>query len=155
MIKDAKISADGQYRYFLSRTWGQGERVAFIMLNPSTADANINDPTIKKCIKYAQSWGFGGLTVLNLYAYRTSDPKDLKTVFDPIGPENDHWISAVGAASSRIVAAWGANAEQSRINNVLRLLPAGQPIYALDLTKDGHPKHPLYLSGDLKPSRWR
>lgn len=98
----AVLSDDGQYRCQLERTWGFGDAVTFVMLNPSTADARKDDPTIRRCLSYARSWGYDGIRVVNLYALRSSDPKMLKTVADPVGPENDAWIARTVSGSNII-----------------------------------------------------
>lgn len=140
----AVLSADGQYRYELTRRWDNStSTLTFVMLNPSTADASIDDPTIRRCIGFAQSAGFGGLRVLNLYAFRATQPKDMFRAIDPVGPENDSYISGLFAGST-VIAAWGANARPDRVRQVRRLL-ANQRILCLGVTKDGHPKHPLYV----------
>jgi hypothetical protein len=148
---DAVLSDDGQYRYALTRHWGEGTSLRFVMLNPSTADASLNDPTIRRCIGFAKREGYGGLVVLNLYAYRATNPKALLTCGDPVGPGNDdmlraHMRSSVGVARP-VVAAWGANARADRVKQVLDLC-LGVDWRCLGTTKDGHPRHPLYVRGD-------
>lgn len=156
MIKGAVISNGGLYRYGLSRIWNEeGKKVMFMMLNPSTADAEKDDPTTRRCINYAKSWGYGGLYVGNLFAYRSTKPEGLFKVFDPVGPENDYWISVMAQRSYIVVCAWG----NKRIIEKMR--PEHRPLdfvdnslYYLELSKDGIPKHPLYLKKDLKPKLW-
>ena len=154
----AFISDDGLYRYSLTRhvapLTGEGA-VAFVMLNPSTADAEQDDPTIRRCIGFARAWGFEWLKVVNLYAYRATDPTDLWAV-DPyppyatqIGPENDCTISKVVGGSDLVICAWGAGSRSpNREGQVLDCI--GAP-HALGLTKDGSPRHPLYVRGDAEP----
>lgn len=152
----ARLSADGLYRYSLTRTWGAGGDVAtFIMLNPSTADATVNDPTIRRCIVFATSWGCSGLAVVNLYALRATDPKDLWKVADPVGPDNDQTIAdfLFSSQSWPVVAAWGANAKPDRVSQVLAL-PGAANLRALGVTKDGAPRHPLYMRSDAQLSPW-
>lgn len=157
--RTAVISECGRYRYRLGRAWDHNAPVAtFIMLNPSTADANIDDPTIRRCLGYARAWGCGSLTVVNLFAWRATDPAELATADDPVGPDNDEWIT-VAAGNARqqrapLVAAWGANATPERIAPVLTL-PGMDRLTALALTKSGQPRHPLYLRADLTPQPWR
>ncbi len=148
MEKDALISSDGKYRYRLSRIWdGTIGNVVFIGLNPSTADANLDDPTIRRCIGFAKDWGFGGLTMLNLFAYRATNPKELKKVADPIGPKNLNWLRFY--ARQAIVCCWGSDPmAKDWSKEVLKLIP--RPM-ALAFTKDGHPRHPLYLKKSLTP----
>jgi hypothetical protein len=157
LMSDALISDDGLYRYWLTRRWNTGPTATFVMLNPSTADAAIDDPTIRRCIGFAKAWGCGGLTVVNLYALRSTDPKGLWTAGDPVGPENDSHLSAFAVVASQLgwplVAAWGANAKPDRVAQVLDL-PGMAALTALGVTKDGAPRHPLYLRTDAQPMRW-
>lgn len=159
MRRGAVISDCGRYRYRLGRTWDDAlPGATFIMLNPSTADASVDDPTIRRCIGYARTWGCGALTVVNLYAWRATDPRELWKTADPVGPENDaHLIAAAKSATASfgpLVAAWGAHADPWRIGDVLAL-PGMDRLGALALTKDGQPRHPLYLKADLTPQPWR
>lgn len=151
---NAILSDDGLYRYWLERRWGDGAAVTFVMLNPSTADATQDDPTIRRCIGYAKAWGYNSLVVVNLYALRSTDPKGLWTADDPVGPDNNNWIqlAACGAyiSNAPLVAAWGANAKPNRVADV-RSLSRMDRLSALGLTKAGQPKHPLYLKADLRP----
>lgn len=144
---------EGPYRYALGRGWGdRAERVCWVMLNPSTADATVNDPTIRKCIGYSRQWGFGAMVVVNLFALRATNPRELLKVADPIGPRNDEVLSIQAATARTVVVAWGTKGIlMGRDRKVLDRLP---PVRHLGLTKDGHPKHPLYLRGDLQPTRW-
>jgi hypothetical protein len=148
--KGAIIDETGAYRYLLWRIWDKSKfRVTFIMLNPSTADANIDDATIRRCVGFADSWGYGGMEVVNLFAYRTTDPYLLKIYDDPVGPENDDYIGISAARSKLMIAAWGTNGSfKGRDKAVIKSL--GE-VYCIDITKGGHPKHPLYLKAELKP----
>lgn len=156
-LGSAVLSDCGRYRYRLGREWADGPTAVFVMLNPSTADALRDDPTIRRCIGYAQRWGCGALMVANLYAWRATDPADLWTTEDSVGPENDaHLCAAVTIAAESggpLVAAWGANARQDRIDAVLAL-PGMDRLAALAVTKSGQPRHPLYLKADLSPQPW-
>lgn len=147
----ADLSPDGRYRYRLSRTWGPAPLVTFVMLNPSTADGSTDDPTIRRCAGFARSWGYGGLVVANLYAYRATRPADLWQADDPVGPANDEHLRAVFASSGLVVAAWGAHARPDRVDEVLSFAP---PLVALALTKAGHPRHPLYVRAAATPTLW-
>jgi hypothetical protein len=144
MKSDAIISPCGLYRYSLRRCWDETRTgVAFCMLNPSTADALKDDPTIRRCIGFAKRWGFGSLEVVNLFAYRATSPADLWPLADPIGPENDaHIKNAVGRASL-IVAAWGIHGTHRRRGE--DVAARWQEAKCLGVTKDGHPRHPLYI----------
>jgi hypothetical protein len=150
--RSAVISEDVRYRYRLDRRWGPGPRVVWLMLNPSTADAEQDDATIRRIRAFSQGWGFSALTVVNLYAWRTTDPAGLWTAADPVGPDNDRHIAEV-CATSHVIAAWGAHARPDRIAAVLAL-PGMDGLRALAVTKTGQPRHPLYLRGNLTPQPW-
>ena len=141
------------YRYELTRTWDySADTLNFVMLNPSTADAFEPDNTIARCIGFAKSWGFGSLVVTNLFAFKATDPKVMKAAADPVGPENDQYITANANDSSLVVCAWGNNASQYRAKTVLAIIrEAGKTPHALRMTDMRHPAHPLYLPANLKP----
>lgn len=149
----AVISPCGTYRYVLKRRIDQAIRwvkpCLFIMLNPSTADAELDDPTIRRCIGFAKSWGCTELTVVNLFAYRATNPKELETAEDPEGDSNDGYIEEQIAKHKDIgviVAAWGSNKFAKR--RAEYVTNHFGPFKALGRTKDGSPKHPLYLPKD-------
>jgi hypothetical protein len=152
VIDDAHFSRDGRYRYWLTRAWAPLPSINFICFNPSTADATTDDATVRKLRTFAKRWGFGGFCLTNLFAYRSTDPRGLRAADDPVGPDNDRWVTAVASQASTIVVAWGASCERERALRVLALLdsirvkPAA--VCCLGLTKDGHPRHPLYMRGD-------
>lgn len=154
---DALLSRDGRYRYWLTRRWGPGTRVCWVMLNPSTADATVDDPTIRRCIAFSKAWGHGSLIVVNLWAARATDPKALLTLGDPCGPDNAEAIDLAINGSAAVVLAWGAFAGRMKAAERLRLWPeesaknALVPVYTLGRTKAGHPRHPLYVRGDTAP----
>lgn len=150
---DAILSDCRTYRYALWRRWDVSKPdCAFIGLNPSTADERADDPTIRRCIGFARSWGFGGLAMLNLFAYRATDPRALYRVTDPVGPKNNDWIQAVIADAGRVVVAWGGHNDRAwrvRAGGVLRLLKLASIVpYCLGTTRSGSPRHPLYLRAD-------
>jgi hypothetical protein len=152
MIGDAVISPDGLYRYQLRRMWqDRSAPVVFVMLNPSTADAHRDDATIRKCVGFARRWGRTSLTVVNLFAYRTTVPARLTAVLDPVGPDNDAAICRAVAepppGASLVVVAWGRGGGfLGRGKAVTRLLyDAGAQPLCLGVTATGHPRHPLYL----------
>lgn len=152
----AELSSDGVYRYELRRIWGDPNHlVGWIMLNPSTADATADDPTIRRCVGFARDWGYGGIVVRNLFALRATDPAVLKTHPEPIGPENNYWLLS-GSTDALTVCAWGVHgALGGRAIRVLRLLGAGGvQLRHLGLTKAGHPRHPLYLPKTAAPALW-
>jgi hypothetical protein len=143
----AIISACGTYRYRLERTWSTSPKVAFIMLNPSTADAEKDDPTIRRCVSFAKSWGYGGLIVGNLFALRSTDPKALISAPDPIGPDNDAHLRAIALCAERVVCAWGAHgSHHNRDKHVTRLFKLQHELASLGVTGKGQPKHPLYIA---------
>lgn len=144
----AEISDCGNYRYFLARRMGMGERsIAFVGVNPSTADASRDDPTIRKCVGFAQRWGFDWLYMLNLCAFRSTDVKALKRVDDPVGPMNWERLAAMMGKCEIVVAAWG---RASKLPNTTartyaaRILTRGET-RCLGQNDDGSPKHPLYI----------
>ena len=151
----AEISDDGIYRYRLDRRWGQGlAGVLWVMLNPSTADAAVDDPTIRRCVSFADRWGFDRTTIVNLYAYRATSPAVLLDVSDPVGPENANVIrEVIGRHVGPIVFAWGASVEKiaykrGRLNPAFWCHDDQRPM-ALGYTKTGHPRHPLYVPADV------
>lgn len=157
MVSTAEISRDQLYRYSLTRRWAKGGSVlTFIMLNPSTADAHQDDPTIRRCIGFARREGCNALLVLNLFAYRATSPENMKAAADPVGPENDaflikHLNALYPSAGDKVVAGWGTHGSFARRDlHVMQLATAaaGVPLLHLGLTKEGHPRHPLYVKGD-------
>ena len=147
MIKAAVLSADNSYRYQLSRIWDEEKpKILFIMLNPSTADEFVEDPTIRRVVNFAKDWGYGGVYVGNLYAFRSTDPKGLKSIEDPIGPENMTHIQALISLVDKVVYAWGN--DQKEPEWLKKIIDAP---YCIEISKKGIPKHPLYLKKCLKP----
>lgn len=153
--KIAALSDDGVYRYMLGRIWDESlPKVGFIMLNPSTADADNDDPTIRRCIGFAKEWGYGGLYVTNLFAFRATNPKELLIAKNPTENtvnENRLYIDEMVLRCDKVICAWG----NSPIKSEMKLpLFKDEKFHYLELTKDGNPKHPLYLKKDLKPVRY-
>lgn len=145
---DALFDPTGAYRYRLVRAWGPGGRVAFVMLDPNTADAVRDDPTIRRCVGFARRWGFGSLEVVNLFAFCAPDPRTLTRADDPVGPENDRHITGALRRADLVVCAWGATPlARARAVEVVPLF-AGRRARCLGLTKRGAPRHPLYLRAD-------
>jgi hypothetical protein len=149
---------EGAYRYSLTRYWAEPPFVAFVMLNPSTADASQDDPTIRRCIGYAQDWGYGGLHVVNLFALRATDPKELLKHPDPVGPRNVTALLTLPSQVEKVVCGWGAmSGGLKRLRphaqtTMARLVAKYNRIFMLRLTKDGFPSHPLYLPKNLQPT---
>lgn len=150
----AALSLCGQYRYTLDRTLPEGNgQVNWIMLNPSTADADNDDRTISKITRFTRDWGYRSLVVTNLFALRSTSRARVRKARDPIGPENDGFIVSCAFEADLVVCAWGNDGGYlARNRDVLELLrKLGVVPHALRLTKTGHPEHPLYLPGHLKP----
>jgi hypothetical protein len=146
------ISSCRQYRYCLWREWDTGNRsyAMFIGLNPSTADEVKDDPTIRRCMNFAKRWGYGALCMVNLFAYRETEPRIMKIHPEPIGIENDERLVELANGAGIVIAAWGANGKHlQRDQEVMRLLKG--KLYCLGKTISGHPKHPLYLKSNIKP----
>lgn len=154
MRKWAVLSEDRVYRWTLAREWDDSlPPLVVIGLNPSTADETEDDPTIRRCIGFARAFGCGSLRMLNLFAFRSTDPKGLRKVVDPIGPENDVWLKDACRYGSKVVAAWGAHGGYLGRDREVRRLLSGS-LHHLGLTKDGHPRHPLYLKSDTPLTLW-
>lgn len=150
IVGNAVFDKTGKYRYSLCRVWNaDGQRAAFIMLNPSNADATLNDPTITRCIGFADKMGCGSLEVVNLFAYRTAYPKELRVCRRPIGKLNDQYIRAAVEMANFVVVAWGNWGElHGRDREVLELIASRRPLFCFGITGKGHPRHPLFLSYD-------
>lgn len=150
----AVVSPCETYRYLLTRMWDQElPGVLFVMLNPSTADANQDDPTIRRCIRFARDWGHGALRVVNLFAYRATDPRALALADDPVGPENFLHVTSAILASSQVVVAWGAHsmAEQQSEGLLQEIRGSGKVPMCLGQCAGGAPRHPLYVKGNTLP----
>lgn len=153
-IGDATFSGCTKYRYSLVRGFlhpGPKGPCVFIMLNPSTATADVSDPTVRRCEGFARAWGHDSLVVLNIFAFRSTDPKALYKEADPVGPDNDRYIRHYAKKAAMIICAWGLHGKHlGRGDVVLAKLLKYRPSY-LKMTKGGIPSHPLYLKADLKP----
>lgn len=158
-MMEATISKCGSYRYLLSRHEGdlllRGKPAVFCMLNPSTADGSVDDPTIRRCRAFARSWQRTGLLVVNLYALRSSTPAALWKHPDPVGPDNDKHLDAIARTHDDIVCAWGACAPPERVRFVEHLFTAsGTRLWCLGATKHGAPRHPLYVAAQQQLIPW-
>lgn len=150
----AVFSPCGLYRYRLWRYWDRAKLpLCFLMLNPSTADDLENDPTVERCQRRALMMGFGGLEVVNIFAFRSTDPAGLLTISDPVGPENDAAIKQACRLAGMVVCAWGEHGKiGGRSEKILEMLAADEiSAHALAVNSSGEPKHPLYVSYDLRP----
>jgi hypothetical protein len=163
MLRSANISKCGKYRYTLTRIWDLSKaRVAFVMLNPSTADGEEDDPTIRRCISYAQAWGYGGLVVVNLFSYRATKPDVLFHMGSAkgqqyiIGNYSDKAMMAALENINDVVLAWGNNAKgfderKAQVKFLLRR----KDLYYITMTGMDEPAHPLFLRSDLTPKIYK
>jgi hypothetical protein len=148
----ALFSTCRTWRYALTRELADGAgTVAFVGLNPSTADDASDDPTIRRCIGFARDWGFARLEVVNVYALCASSPRDLWRADDPVGPENDRVLAQVLDGAELVIAAWGRHARADRLAQLAAVFD-GRRLHALGVTKTGAPRHALYLRSDARPS---
>lgn len=155
--RGAIFSPCRQYRYLLWRRWDAHRHpLLCLMLNPSTADETVNDPTVERCERRARRMGFGGVEVCNLFAFRATDPREMKAAADPVGPKNDCAILTAALAAGMILCAWGNHgSHRDRANQVeMMLREKGHQLHALRITGAGHPAHPLYMPNDLEPTPW-
>lgn len=146
-----------RYRYLLGRCWDTSRpSCAWLMLNPSTADAMRDDPTVRRCRRLADSWGYGSLEVINIFSYRSTDPAQLRRQSDPVGPHNDRWIRRVARRADLLVCAWGEhgalNNRDARIAELLASIPDAR---AVGVNASGRPKHPLYVARTVEPKPFR
>ncbi len=150
--KSAILSPCQRYRYELWRRWSDAPACVFIGLNPSTADASRDDPTIRKCVGFAQRWGYGALCMLNLFAFRATVPGDMLAAVDPIGPENNATLARVAGMAPLVIAAWGNHGRHlDRDRRVMDMFPS---LHCLRVNQNGSPVHPLYQPGDATPLRY-
>lgn len=150
LTRMAELSECGRYRWWLRRSWkhgGDGRVVCFVMLNPSTADAMIDDPTIRRCMGFARRWGYSAVSVRNLFALRATDPKELLTADDPVGGRRGNIQLRLAATAHTTVVAWGAKVPFGRDRVALEMF-GNQPLWCLGTTKLGHPRHPLYVRAE-------
>jgi hypothetical protein len=154
----AIFSPDKLYRYTLERSWGRaqtGSRAVFIGLNPSTADERTLDPTLRRCVNFCITWGYTQFTMLNLFAFRATDPKRMMKVRRPVGDDNDKYIKQRCRGAGIIVCAWSAMGDYLNRGHIVREMLGGRySLYHLGLTANGEPKHPLYLPSNVEPILW-
>lgn len=148
----ASFSPCRKWRYSLWRIWEPSRpRVAFIGLNPSTADETEDDPTVRRCINYAKTWNFGGMYMFNIFGVRATDPRQMLADDEPVGPYNDDFIIDEISQCQRIVCCWGSHgSHMKRSDEVLEILKS-KKLFCFGLNNNGEPKHPLYLKKDLIP----
>lgn len=152
----ALYSGCGAYRYLLEREWGEGDRLLYILLNPSTATEVRNDPTVERCERRARALGCGGFAVANLFAFRATRPEDLKRAAAPVGPETDRVLLRAARDSAVVLCGWGVHGAHlwRGAEVALALRAADLPLWHLGLTRAGHPRHPLYVSYAVAPMPW-
>ncbi len=157
LTRSARLSPDGRFRHVLGRTWTPaGLQIAFIGLNPSVADADVDDPTCRRCVRFAQDSGFGRLVMVNLFAFRATRPAELWASGPAQSSDEDAVMAKILGSVDRVVACWGAVPQATdRARQVLAIAAAhAQPVYVLGLSKHGHPRHPLYLPASARPQPW-
>lgn len=156
--KYATLSPCGRYRYRLHRQWTAGDHnVLWLMLNPSTADATNDDPTIRRCMAFSKAWGYEGMYVGNLYALRSTDPEALRTPpggIDPVGPENHKHLREMAAWADLIVAGWGSHKMATPDVVTAAWKATGKNLWCLGYTKNRSPRHPLYVASATKLEGW-
>jgi hypothetical protein len=153
MEKDAIFSDDRIFRYVLWRIWDRTKPlVTFIGLNPSTADEEADDQTIKKCVGFVKRWGYGGLYMVNLFAFRATRPRELLKSSDPVGPNNDEWIEKILKKADLVVGAWGNHGSLlGRGQYFVKNIPN---FHYLKINKSGHSAHPLYIKYGSKLNKF-
>jgi hypothetical protein len=154
--RGASFSPCRRWRYDLWRVWDRGKpTIAFVALNPSTADEKKNDPTIRRCLRFAREWGYGTMHMLNAFGYRATDPRDMKAADDPVGPGNDEAILDTASRADFVVVAWGVHGTHRQRDEQLRELLEDVDLWCLGLTKEGQPRHPLFMRASTQPLPYR
>lgn len=154
---EAVYSECERYRYSLTRKWSDtGQKLTFIMLNPSKADERNNDPTVERCERRAKHLACGAFRVVNIFAWRETDPAALRRASQPVGPDNGDVLAEAADWADLIIAAWGVHGAHQNQGPVVEALlrSKGHRLHHLGLTKDGHPRHPLYVSYQTSPRAW-
>lgn len=151
----ASFSRCKRYRYSLTRQWDDSKKLACLIgLNPSTADKDSNDPTIRRCISFTEEWGFGGFVIVNLFGFKSPHPEILKKASDPVGSRNNIAIARTVNNTSKVILMWGNHGSfRDRDSEVLRILE-GRPLYCAGITKTGAPRHLLYVKGSTVLERF-
>lgn len=152
----ARFDPARRYRYRLWRRWAKGPALLWIMLNPSTADERVLDPTLRRCIDYTRRWGFPAMEIGNLYAFRATKPKDLWTVDDPVGPENFEVLEALVCSAAKVIVGWGGNAKPDVLEQISTLFEEHRvrPFCVGKSEDTGQPYHPLYQPKDAELIPW-
>lgn len=156
MKKSAIFDETKKYRYVLTRQWGNNKNfVNFVLLNPSTADENLDDPTIKACIRFANNWGYDGIWVTNLFAFRATKPHDLIQCSSPVGNQNNKYLEKYSKKSKMVIIAWGNHGNfLNRDKEVIKILSKIKNLYCIDITTKGNPKHLLYINRNTKYKKY-
>ena len=150
MYRGAVFSPCGRYRYTLERRWADGPMLLWVLLNPSTADAQRDDPTNRRGIGFSRQWGFGACVFVNLFAFRSPRPSEMKAAVWPIGSDNSSHILDQAEKADRIVVAWGTQGPHRNRDRAVLALLSEYKLFCLGTTNVGHPRHPLYLRGDTE-----
>jgi len=151
MKSKASFSRCGQYRYTLTRIWDESKKKVYLIgLNPSTADKEFDDPTIRRCIGLCAGWGYGGFEIMNLFAYRTPDPSHLKKADHPVGKRNDSYIRRAVSQDNDLILMWGNHGNYLERDNAVCRLIGDKSCWCAGVTATGAPKHFLYLRGDTR-----
>lgn len=149
MLRSAVVSHDEVHRYSLGRRWAPqvvDDQLCWVLLNPSTADGTIDDPTVRRCIGFSRDWGYNALVLVNLFAYRATHPNELRFAADPVGPYNEHYVKAAVWHSASVVVGWGGTPHGASPIDLRREEYAqGRTVHCLGRTQGGRPKHPLYI----------
>jgi hypothetical protein len=147
VIRSSIFSTDRKYRYILRRKWGEGPILAFVGLNPSTANEQTDDPTVRRCVAFARAWGYGAVDVVNLFALVSTDPSVLRNETGCVGPDNDRYLTRLAVLGDKVIVAWGNHGEDepSRVATVLYILTNCRDVYCFSKNKTGQPIHPLYV----------
>lgn len=158
-IMNAGFSDDRKYRYILTRDWSRGKTpksINFVMTNPSVADETNDDPTIRRCLGFADSWGYNVIVVTNLFAWRNIHPSWLRMVSEPVGPRNNSYLLTCAKLSDLVICAWGNyGGYRDRDQEVIRFFQDNKlTLYCLGLTNSGRPRYPLRLKKNLTPQPW-
>jgi hypothetical protein len=154
--RTAVLSEDGRYRYELRRAWDPlAPTVLWVMLNPSTADDRQDDPTIRRVVGFSRAWGFGTVVVVNLFAYRATDPHALLQADAPVGPANDDTLRLWAPRAAEVIAAWGLVPKRLRWRIPQARAALGRTMTCLGTTKEGDPRHPLYVPTTRLLEAWR
>lgn len=148
----AILSVDRKHRYALWRKWDENKPyVLFIGLNPSKADENNDDPTLRRCIGFAKAWGYGGVCMANLFSLRATDPRDMKNSPYPVRKENQKYLQQLANNAGLIICAWGTHGSYLDADKQFMKHLKAYSLKCLGITKEGHPKHPLYIKSDQQP----